>query len=174
MPRSLKTIASELSLDELRQLLAVKEKLTGLEKRKAQLEQELAVVTAQIDKLVAGAGAAPRKQAGRRKAANTAKKTAKAAAKKTVKKTAKKAVKKTAKKAARKKAAAKPKATVETVVVDLIRGHGKPMAFQDILAKVTEGKLVKTKSKNFANVLRRTISTSKLVKRVGRGVYGVK
>ena len=28
-------------------------------------------------------------------------------------------------------------------------------------------------SKNFANVLRRTLSASKAVKRVGRGVYGV-
>ena len=28
-------------------------------------------------------------------------------------------------------------------------------------------------AKNFANVLRRTLSTSKKVKRVGRGVYGV-
>jgi len=47
------------------------------------------------------------------------------------------------------------------------------MAFKDILATIEKKKLVRTRSKNFANVLRRTLSTSKAVKRVGRGVYGV-
>ncbi len=63
---------------------------------------------------------------------------------------------------------------IQDVVVGLIRENGKPMAFQELLARITKGGLVKTKSKNFANVLRRTLSTSKAVKRVGRGVYAVK
>jgi hypothetical protein len=43
--------------------------------------------------------------------------------------------------------------------------------FRAIMANIKKGKLVKTKSKNFENVLRRTLSTSTTVKRVGRGVY---
>ena len=168
MSKSLKTIASEMSLEDLKRALAIKERLTGLEKRKGQLEKELASVDAEIKKLLTGK-AAPRRK--------VAKKTVKAkkAARKTTKKVVKKAARKTAKKTtARKAAAKKPRVTVETVVTDLIRANGKPMPFQDILASVTKGKLIKTKSKNFANVLRRTLSTSKMVKRVGRGIYGVK
>lgn len=50
----------------------------------------------------------------------------------------------------------------------------RQMAFPDLLAKIQKDKLVATKSKNFANVLRRTLSTSKGVKRVGRGIYAVR
>jgi len=174
MPRSLKAIASELSLDELRQLLAVKEKLTTLEKRKAQLEKDLAKVEARIAKLITGA---KQKKVTRKKVAKKTvkakRRTMKKAAKKTVKKAAKKTVvKKTRKTVARKPRSGKP--TVESVVADLIRKQGKPMAFQDILSVITRKKLIKTKSKNFANVLRRTLSTSKLMKRAGRGIYGLK
>ena len=175
MPRSLKAIASELSLDELRQLLAVKEKLTTLEKRKALLERDLAKVDAQIAKLVAGT---KKKKITRKtvakKTVKTKRKTVKKAAKK---KAAKKTVKKTVRKKTRKTVARKPrsgKPTVESVVADLIRKKGKPMAFQDILAVITKKKLIKTKSKDFANVLRRTLSTSKLMKRAGRGIYALK
>jgi hypothetical protein len=63
--------------------------------------------------------------------------------------------------------------TLQDVVKGLIRARGTPMAFQDILGAITTQKLVKTRSKNFANVLRRTLSTSKTIKRVSRGVYGV-
>ena len=48
----------------------------------------------------------------------------------------------------------------------LIRG-------QDILTTVTKKKLIKSKSADFANVLRRTVSISKKIKRVSRGVYKV-
>ncbi len=57
------------------------------------------------------------------------------------------------------------------MIANLIRKKGKPLAFQDMLATIRKKKLVTTKSKNFANVLRRTLSTSKRIKRVGRGVY---
>lgn len=55
------------------------------------------------------------------------------------------------------------------MVVGLMKAHGKPMKFLDILETVQKKKLVKTKSKNFANVLRRTVSTSKKIKNVSRG-----
>ena len=45
---------------------------------------------------------------------------------------------------------------------------------QAIVAAIQGQKLVKTKSKDFANVLRRVLSTSNKVKRVGRGVYSVR
>ncbi|MBU0741594.1 hypothetical protein KKG45_00425 [bacterium] len=169
MSRSLKVLAAGLSLDELRHLLSVKEKLSTLEKRKSQLEKELAKIEIQIAKLVKGdkkalrgAKAVKRTKATRKKATRAKP----AAAKKTVRKAA------TRKKApVRRKAAGRQ--TVETVVADLIRKRGEPMKFQDILTTINRKKLVKTKSKNFANVLRRTLSTSKLLKRKGRGIYGV-
>ena len=164
MARSLKTIASQLSLEDLRQLLAVKEKLTTLEKRKAQLENDLAKVDVRIAKLMSGT---KKKRVTRKKTAKR-----KTAVKRTVK-VKRKAIKKTTKKTATRKAKAGKK-TVETIVADLIRKNGKPMPFQDILSVIPRKKLVKTKSKNFANVLRRTLSTSKLMKRTGRGIYGVK
>jgi hypothetical protein len=45
------------------------------------------------------------------------------------------------------------------------------MAFPEIMATIQKKKLIKTKSANFANVLRRTISTSAKIKRVARGTY---
>ncbi|MBC8422704.1 hypothetical protein H8E07_01140 [bacterium] len=163
MARSLKDLAAKLSVDELKHLLAVKEKLAALEKRRAGLEKELAKVEAQIAKLVAGA---PKK----RRAKKVTRKKATSAKAKTAKKTVRKA--KARKKASpRKKTSGKP--TVEAVVAAMVRKHGAPMTFQEILGTITKKKLVKTKSKNFANVLRRTLSTSKQLKRVGRGVYGL-
>ena len=170
MPRSLKALAAGLSLDELRHLLVVKEKLSALEKRRTKLEKELAKVETQIAKLIKGdkrklrAGkTVKRKKATRKKTVRAKSGTAKKAARKS-----------TARKKApvRKKAARKP--TVETVVADLIRKNGEPMMFKEILSTIKRKKLVKTKSKNFANVLRRTISTSTLLKRKGRGIYGLK
>lgn len=182
MARKMAALAESLTLSELKQLLAVKEQLTELEARKVALEKELSDVNGRIEKLIAGFGAAQkvRKKAVRKP---TAKKTTrKKAVKKTV--TKKKAVKKSTakkpavgKKVARKKAAprkAAGKQTVEQVVVDLIRANGAPMPFQDILKTITAKKLVKSKSKNFANVLRRTLSTSEALVRAGRGIYKVK
>jgi len=210
MTRKFAALAGELSLDDLRRLLAVKERLTELESRRSGLEAELVKVRAAIADLVKGEGAAAksarRKKAGRKKAVvkkAAAKKAAakkavakKAAAKKTVAKkavakkaiakktTAKPAKKKaTAKRAATKKAAAKKpaakgkaagKATLESVVAGLIRANGGKMSVQDILAAIAKGKLVKSKSGNFANVLRRTLSTSTILVSAGRGLYKVK
>ena len=66
-----------------------------------------------------------------------------------------------------------PKQTLERVLEGLLGGKKNGMAFQEILSTIQRKKLYKTKSKNFENVLRRTISTSKLIKRLDRGVYGL-
>jgi signal recognition particle GTPase len=166
-------------LAELKSLLAVKEQLTELETRKAALEKELTDVSGRIAKLIGGMGStAPARRAkpGRKPARKkAAKKVAKKAAKKPVKKTVKKAVKRTVKKTSKKTASkATGKQTVEQVVIDLIRANGAPMPFQEILSAITSRKLVKSKSKNFANVLRRTLSTSASLVRAGRGIYKVK
>ncbi|MBA4377133.1 MAG: hypothetical protein C0395_00445, partial [Gemmatimonas sp.] len=75
-------------------------------------------------------------------------------------------------KVAKRKAAGK--ATLESVVAGLIRANGGKMSVQDILAAIDKGKLVKSKSGNFANVLRRTLSTSAILVSAGRGLYKVK
>ena len=62
---------------------------------------------------------------------------------------------------------------LEDVIVAVIRKNGSSIAFQDLKARIFKGKLFKTKSGNFDNVLRRTLSTSRKVKRVGRGIYDV-
>lgn len=222
MTRKFAALAGELSLDDLRRLLAVKERLTELESRRSDLESELAKVGAAIADLVKGgpvaaasgkSSAKAAKQTGKRRASPAAAKTAgrrkvgrkktvakkvavkKAVAKKTTKKTAKKSMMKksakkmtaakraVAKKAVTKKAAAKKpvvkgkaagKATLESVVAGLIRANGGKMSVQDILAAIAKGKLVKSKSGNFANVLRRTLSTSTVLVSAGRGLYKVK
>jgi hypothetical protein len=75
----------------------------------------------------------------------------------------------------RKPVAAKPRrsggASVEAVVIDLLKANGAPMAFQDVLATIKKKKLVKTKAANFDAVLRQGMSKSSKIKRVGRGVY---
>ncbi len=114
----------------------------------------------------------PKKTGGARKAP-----VKKAARKKVVRK---KVVRKktAARKAAGKKSTAGRSAgagrmKLEDVIVSVIRKNGAPIPFQDLKARILKGKLFKTKSGNFDNVLRRTLSTSKMVKRVGRGIYDV-
>ncbi len=55
----------------------------------------------------------------------------------------------------------------------LIEKRGEPVPFQVLIKTITGKKLFKTRSSNFDNVLRRTLSTSKRIKRVGRGLYGI-
>lgn len=199
MPRKATTLLHDLSLDDLKRMLAVKEKVVVLEKRKAELEKELAKIDAELKKALAGEGkvgggpttrrkarrkkpvrkAAPKaaKRSARRVAGKATKKVAKKAKKKAAKKVAKKAVRRTAggqaKRAARPAARSGGRPTLEDVIVKLIQGQGDTMTFQDMLGAIQKRKLFKTKSANFANVLRRTLSTSDKVKRVARGVYAV-
>ncbi|MCB1151993.1 hypothetical protein KDK88_10600 [bacterium] len=144
MASRLTRLADELSLDDLKRLLQVKEKMTVLEARRAKLAAELQDVDSELAQLRQGVTA----KRGR-----------------------------PAKPKARAKATRAPRArkggTVAGVVEELIRATGRAMSFKEIHDAVTKGKLVATRSKNFANVLRRTLSTSDAFVRVGRGVYGV-
>lgn len=78
-----------------------------------------------------------------------------------------------AKKAGKKVGAEMATATgsIESVVVDLLKANGAPMAVPEILATIKKKKLVKTKASNFDGVLRQAMSKSSKIKRVGRGIY---
>ena len=185
MPRTKTSLLTGMSAADLRRMADVREQLDQLEGLKAKLSKALAKVDKEIADLLGSLTGkkTTRKKAARKRVAKKAsrKKAVKAAPKKKAvrvrkKRAGKKVVaKKATKKRVAKKAAAKkaPRVTVESTVVGLLKGKKNPMAFQDILATIEKKKLVKSKSKNFANVLRRTLSTSKKIKRVSRGLYGV-
>jgi adenylate kinase len=185
MPRKMSSLLNDLSTTDLKRLLAARERIDVLEVEKARLVKELAKVENELGKLMDDA-ARPRVGATRKvRRKKTAKKAAGKTAKKKVRKKSspKKVVRK---KVARKKVAGKKspvkksparrssgagKMKLEDVIVSVIRKNRSPIAFQDLKARIIKGKLFKTKSGNFDNVLRRTLSTSKAVKRVGRGIY---
>lgn len=179
-------LLATMSVAELKQLAATKEELEKLEAQKARLSKNLAQVEKAIARLMGGVSVRPaarkkvaRKKAGRKKVAKKApgKRMAKATTRKKAvrvgkKATAKKTLRAAKRRVAKKAAAAKaPKQTLESVVVGLLKAAKGSMAFQDILGTIQKKKLVKSKSANFSNVLRRTISTSKKIKRTGRGMY---
>jgi flagellar motor protein MotB len=190
MAKRKSTILTELSTADLKRLLVARERIDILEKEQAHLFKDLDSVEKELAKLVGGALPRGRKKkVGKKKVRKkTAKKkaTKKKATKKkfTRKKVTKKAVVKktgrrkvTKKKVTRKKASTRKAATgrikLEDVIVQVIKKVKGPMTFKDLKATIVDGKLFKTKSANFDNVLRRTLSTSKAVKRVGRGIYDV-
>lgn len=181
MATTKKNFLTELTAGEMKRLLAARERIDVLESERAKLSKALEKIDGELARLMAGADGRTatvvqprRKKAGRKKAAGK---------KATVKKTTAKKV--GAKKTGRKKAAgkkvvaakkttgakAKGKVKLEDVVVKVIKAHGEPMGFKDLIGVIVKKKLFVTKSKNFDNVLRRTLSTSKLVKRAGRGIY---
>jgi len=139
MPSRLTKLADELSLDDLKRLLKVKEKMTVLEARRAKLAAELASVDGELERLRLGV----KRKGGRAATPRAARRPARRAG------------------------------TVAAVVEELIRAAGRAMSFAEIHDAIVSGKLVATRSKNFANVLRRTLSTSDAFVRVARGVYGV-
>ena len=164
---------ADFTVAQLKAMLAAKTRIDELEAQRGELRKSLDEVEKELASLLAGVTSGK----GRKKAA--AKKTVskrgakKAAAKRGTKKAAHKVAARSAKAAKKKAAPTKGRVTVESVVVDLLKKNGAPMSFKDILATIQKKKLVKTKSANFANVLRRTLSTSEVVKRAGRGVYRV-
>ena len=204
MRRDHASLLVELSVADIKKLLANKKLIDTVIARKAKLEKDLAKVERDLDRLL-GAVGAPSKKGSRRKTRKKAKRKKlgrpakkKAAKKKTAKKrvmkkkvtkrkvSKKKATKKrvtkkrtTKKKVARKsgrkstKKTGRSSPTLEQVVAGLIKRNGAPLPFQKILSTITRKKLFVSKSKNFDNVLRRTLSTSTVIKRVGRGVYGL-
>jgi hypothetical protein len=171
MLRPKRIVASDLTIADLKRLLVQKEQIAPLQEKRAKLEAELAAVSAQLAKLASGAKPAVRRgrKPGRKPGRPAAKKVGRRVAKKAGRPVGKKVVRRVAK-----KPPAKRPGGIQDVVVGLIRENGEPMAFKAILANIKKRKLVKTKSKDFANVLRRTLSTSTRVKRVARGVYAVK
>ena len=175
MPRKKSSLLNDLSTADLKKLLAARERIDVLEVEKSGLMKALAKVEKELVKLMSGtatAGTGTRKKVRRKKVRK--KVVAKKAGRKKVvrkkvvrKKTVKKKTPQT------RKAAGSGKMKLEDVIVSVIRKNRKPMAFQDLKASIVKGKLFKSKSGNFDNVLRRTLSTSKAVKRVSRGVYGI-
>jgi len=164
MPENYTRLLADLSRADIEKLLAAKSEVEALETRRAELQKELAAVDKQIERLI---GKAVGKKVTRRPAKNAAKKVTKKAAKKVTKKVKKKAAKKS------RKASAKPKVKLEDVVYTILEKNGGPMSFKDIFATIVEGKLYKSRSDKFDNVLRRTLSTSEKIKRISRGIYGI-
>lgn len=169
MPRSQKDFLTQLSASEMKRLLAARERIDVLETEKAKLTTALEKVDRELEALMSGVGGSAtssRKKATKKKTAK--KKTAK---KNVAKKTTRKATKKAARKTGRKPAAAGGRVKLEDVVVSVLKKNGGTMSFKELFATIEKGKLFKTKSKNFDNVLRRTLSTTDKVKRAGRGIY---
>jgi len=178
-------LLTDLSLSQVKKLVTIKERTEKLSAQKQKLEKDLAKVDRELarlfDELTGLSKKKTRKKVKRKARAKATGKKARRVAKKTAAKVGKKAGRKKAvRKAAAKKAGRKAparkaggKLTLEDVVVGLIKKRGKPIPFQDLLKTITRKKLVKTRSSNFDNVLRRTLSTSSKLKRAGRGIYDV-
>ncbi len=148
MPRNKSSLLNDLSTTDLKRLLAARERIDVLEGEKSKLVKALARVEKELAKLMSGAtgkGPGTRKKAARKPSAGKSSG----------------------------KSAGGAKMKLEDVIVAVIRKNRSPIAFQELKARIVKGRLFKTKSGNFDNVLRRTLSTSKMVKRVGRGIYDV-
>lgn len=157
MPKNLGTLARSLSMDEIKALLAIKEQLVEAEARRAKVEQELRTIDGQIVKLVrklATKAPTSRRPASR---GTTVRKRRTAASVRS--------------RAQSGRGRGRGGKSLEQVVVDLIHSKGGRMQFPDIKSTILRRKLFATRSKNFDNVLRRTISTSRKIKRVARGTY---
>ena len=153
MPRRKSSLLNDLSTADLKRLLAARERIDVLEEERAKLVKGLAKVEEELGKLMSTAtrgGSGGVKKVRRKKAAKKA----------------------TRKKATPRKTAGE-KMKLEDVIVSVIKKKRSAIAYQELKARIIKGKLFKTKSGNFDNVLRRTLSTSKKVKRVGRGIYNV-
>lgn len=155
MPRPKSNPLASLTVADLKALLAEKE-IEDLKARQAELEVDLRRVEKELARLLKGAAAAKPATPKRAKRA-----------------TAKPGAKKAVKKAAAKKAPATGSPSIETVVVDLLKANGAPMAVPEILATIRKQKLIKSKASNFDGVLRQAMAKSSRIKRVGRGVYRV-
>ncbi len=195
MPTNVMAMLQSLSRAQIERLLKAKERIEALQNRREELRGELAQIESALGGLLAGTGDVAKTERGARKSAKKKSAKKKTAKKPTAKKaTAKKAATKKAspkaparKKAGKKKAApagrgaavkaakaGKPaRATLEDVVYSVIEKRGEPVPFQVLIKTITSKKLFKTRSSNFDNVLRRTLSTSRRIKRVGRGLYGI-
>ena len=171
MAKRTRTTAADFTVAELKAMLTAKTKIDELTAKRDALATDLAKVEAELAGLLGGVvpGKPARKKASKKAAAKASAAAPKRGTPKKATRAEGRAKKATG--AATKRAAAKGAPTIESVVVDLIKANGGKMAFQEVLATIQKKKLIKTKAKDFANVLRRTISTSEKIKRTGRGVY---
>ncbi len=156
-----------------KQLAKTQAQFKMLESRLAALDKEYAALQAATGQLMAALlkGAAAKAKATAPKTTRTPKVQVGQKAKATKAKPGRKPKIQVAAKRGRPAATKAPRQTVESVVISLLKANMKPMAFPEIMAVIQKKKLIKTNSANFANVLRRTISTSSKIKRVARGMY---
>ncbi len=179
MPRKNSSILTDLSTGDLKRLLAARERIDVLESERQRLVKELGRVEKELGRLLAGGTPAVAKAGKKAKAVKKKRGRKKVAARKAAgaRKTGTKRAggkKVVGKKVGRKKTSARKGAArvkLEDVVLGVLKKNGAPMNFKELFSTIVDGKLFRSKSKNFDNVLRRTLSTSKLIKRVSRGVY---
>ncbi|MDY0108846.1 MAG: hypothetical protein RBT60_02805 [Candidatus Krumholzibacteria bacterium] len=186
MPADVSRLLVQLSRADLQNLLAAKVEIEELQERRAVLQKELGTIENALLRLLGKAAGAHGRGKKRKQVPAKSAKSAKPAKKKKAakRKLAKQAKKRVAKRPAGTARKGKPsvtasgraaggRITLEDVVVSVLKRHGEPLPFKVLLQTIVGGRLFKTRSANFENVLRRTLSTSKRVKRVGRGVYGL-
>ena len=169
MSSAQKAFLTDLTAAEMKKLLVARQRIDVLLAEKEKLTSALDKIDAELDKLMDGAGEGKSKSLPSKKAVRKKIKSKKST-KKVTKKTSPKATKKPNKKVAKKDTS---RIKLEDVVVKVIKANGGPMGYKELIAVIVKKKLFVSKSSNFDNVLRRTLSTSKLVKRAGRGVYKV-
>ncbi len=176
MPRKNTSILIDLSTVDLKRLLAARERIDVLESEKKRLVKELDRVEKELARLHAGGvptvAKTGKKKVVKKKQARKKSTTRKAAG---ARKAGKTGGKKTAgRKPGRKKVSGRKggsRVKLEDVVLGVLKKNGAPMNFKELFSAIVDGKLFTSKSKNFDNVLRRTLSTSKVIKRISRGVY---
>ena len=168
MAKKKANVLTEMTTAQLKRLLAARERIDVLEVGKAKLLKELAGIEKELAKLIAGGPLrgrpAGRKPGPKKKVAGRKKKTTKKAGKRVVRK-------KVVRKTTRSKVPVGGRVSLEDVILAVLKKSGGSMSFKDIYATIVKGKLYKSKAARFDHVLRRTLSTSKKVKRVGRGIY---
>ncbi len=185
MSNQQKSFLINLTAAEMKKLLIARERIDVLVAEKEKLTRDLNKIETELTRLLDSAGqsspSGPKKNKTGLKKKSARKKITKK--KTTKKKVAPKATKKTVKKTKSKKGLSlktraneikntgRPK--LEDVVAKVIKANGGPMSYKELISLIVKKKLFVSKSSNFDNVLRRTLSTSKLIKRVGRGVYSV-
>ncbi len=157
MIRKSSSLLTDLSTGDLKRLLAARERIDVLEGEQQRLLAELGKVEKELAQLLAGDGLI----SSRKAKANT-----RGRKRKSTLGTKGKA---RGNKGTSRKASGRVK--LEDVIAEVLVKNGQAMNFKELYGTIVDGKLFKSKSKNFDNVLRRTLSTSKLVKRVARGVY---
>lgn len=164
--KELAKVLESVSVEELKALIPLKQKLDALEGKKKALQKDLVAIVKQIDTLqsslgqgAAKKGPAPKKKAVRKKARTKAKGKAK-----------KKAAKKTVKKKARKKTA---QPSIAALIVEILKEKKRPVSVNEICDILIKEKKYKTQSKRFGNQIRVLLYRNEkgLFKKAGPGRF---